>query len=95
MAAGLDGIKNEIDPGEPCIGINVYEMPYEERRRRGMTLLPQTLLEALSALEEDEVIQSALGPIADEFIKLKKSEWSEFMTRQVTPWEIHRYLTLH
>ncbi len=35
IAAGLDGIKNEIDPGEPFIGINLYEMPYEERRRRG------------------------------------------------------------
>jgi glutamine synthetase len=50
-----------------------------------MTLLPQTLLEALNAPEEDEVVISALGPIADEFIRLKKSEWSELMIRQVTP----------
>lgn len=94
MAAGLDGIMNEIDPGEPCIGTNVYEMPFDERRRRGMTGLPQNLLEAVTALEEDEVVTSALGPIADEFIRLKKSEWSEFMRHQVTPWEIKRYLTM-
>ncbi len=94
MAAGLDGIKNEIDPGEPCIGTNVYEMPFDERRRRGMTLLPQNLLEAVTALEEDEVVKSALGAIADEFIRLKKSEWSEFMRHQVSPWEIKRYLTM-
>ena len=90
----VDGIRNEIDPGEPCIGTNLYEMPFDERRRRGMTLLPQTLLESVMALEEDEVVKSALGPIADEFIRLKKSEWSEFMRYQVTPWEIKRYLTM-
>lgn len=94
MAAGLDGIKNEIDPGDPCIGTNLYEMPFDERRRRGMSLLPQNLLEAVTALEEDEVVSSALGPIADEFIRLKKGEWSEFMRHQVTPWEISRYLTM-
>ena len=73
MAAGLDGIKNEIDPGEPCIGTNVYEMPFDERRRRGMTGLPQNLLEAVAALEEDEVVRSALGSIADEFIPSEKN----------------------
>ena len=57
-------------------------------------LLPQNLFEAVTALEEDEVVRSALGPIADEFIRLKKSEWSEFMRGQVTPWEIKRYLTM-
>jgi glutamine synthetase len=94
MAAGLDGIKNEIDPGDPCIGTNVYEMSFDERRCRGMTGLPQNLSEAVTALEEDEVVKSALGPIADEFIRLKKSEWSDFMRNQVTPWEIKRYLTM-
>lgn len=93
IAAGLDGIRNAIDPGEPCIGINVYEMSYDERRRRGMPLLPQNLLEALEALEADDVVKEGLGPIADEFIRLKKSEWSEFM-RHVTPWEIKRYLSM-
>ncbi|MEM5787898.1 MAG: type III glutamate--ammonia ligase [Syntrophobacteraceae bacterium] len=94
IAAGLDGIKNEIDPGDPCIGINLYEMSYEDRRRRGMTLLPQNLFEAVTALEEDEVVKSALGPIADEYIRLKKGEWSDFMRHQVTPWEIKQYLTM-
>lgn len=94
IAAGLDGIKNKMDPGDPCIGINVYEMPFEERRRRGMRMLPQTLLEAVEELEKDEVVKAALGPIADEFIRLKKAEWSDFMRHQVTPWEISRYLTL-
>jgi glutamine synthetase len=93
MAAGLDGIKNKIDPGEPVKGINVYELSVEERKRLGMTMLPQNPLEALTALEEDDVVKAGLGAIADEFIKLKKADWGEFM-RTVTPWEIERYLTI-
>ncbi len=93
MAAGLDGIKNEIDPGEAILRENVWNLSHEERRKRGMILLPQNLMEAIEALEEDEVVKSGLGPIADEYIRLKKAEWSEFM-RQVTPWEVSRYLTM-
>ncbi len=93
MAAGLDGIQNKIDPGDPIIGENVWNLSYDKRRERGMILLPQNLLEAIEALEADEVIKSGLGEIAGEFIKLKKSEWGEFM-KHVTPWEVERYLTL-
>jgi len=92
MAAGLDGIKNQIDPGDPICSENVWNLSYEERRKRGMILLPQNLLEAVEELEQDEVLKSALGPIADEYIKLKKAEWGEFM-RHVTRWELNRYLT--
>jgi glutamine synthetase len=93
MAAGLDGIKNKIDPGDPIIGENVWNLSYDQRRERGMLMLPQNLLEAIEALEKDEVVKSGLGPIADEYIKLKKNEWGEFM-KHVTPWEVNRYLTL-
>ena len=44
-------------------------------------------------LERDEVIQAALGPIAAEFLRLKRAEWDEYH-RQVTTWEVERYLTL-
>ena len=93
IAAGLDGIENEIDPGEAIIGKNIWNLSIDERREMGMTLLPQNLMEAVEALEADEVVRSGLGPIADEFIKLKKKEWGEFM-RHVTPWEVDRTLTL-
>jgi len=92
IAAGLDGIKNRIDPGDAVIGENVWNLPHEQRRKRGMILLPQNLMDAVTALEADEVVRSGLGPIAGEFIHLKKAEWSEFM-RHVTPWEVKRYLT--
>jgi glutamine synthetase len=74
-------------------GENVWNLSYDQRRERGMRLLPQNLLEAIEALEADEVVRSGLGPIADEYIKLKKGEWGEFM-KHVTPWEVERYLTL-
>lgn len=92
MAAGLDGIKNKIDPGDAIIGENVWNLSHECRRERGMILLPQNMAEAIEALEADEVVQSGLGVIADEYIRLKKAEWGEFM-RTVTPWEVNRYLT--
>jgi glutamine synthetase len=57
-----------------------------------MILLPQNLNEAIDALEKDDVVRSALGPIADEYIKLKRAEWREFMCH-VTPWEVDQYLT--
>ena len=41
----------------------------------------------------DEVIQAALGPIYPEFLQLKRKEWDEYH-RQVTPWEVERYLTM-
>jgi len=93
MMAGLDGIKNELDPGEATYGINVWDLPYEERRKRGMTPLPQDLGRAVEALENDEVVKGALGQIANDFISLKKREWGEFMAH-VTNWEIKRYVTL-
>ena len=93
IAAGLDGIKNEIDPGEAIFDKNVWELPFDERKKLGMIQLPQNLMEAVECLEKDEVIKAGLGSIADEFIKLKKSEWSEFM-QHVTQWEVDRYLTI-
>jgi glutamine synthetase len=92
MAAGLDGIRNQVDPGEAIIGENVWNLSHAQRRERGMILLPQNLSEAIEELESDEVVKQGLGAIADEYISLKKAEWSEFM-RTVTPWEVDRYLT--
>ena len=93
IAAGLDGIANEIDPGDAVVGENLWNFSFEKRKALGMTVLPQNLLEAVEALEDDEVIKQGLGSIADEYIKLKKAQWGEFM-RHVTPWEIEQTLTM-
>ncbi|MBF0201091.1 MAG: type III glutamate--ammonia ligase [Desulfamplus sp.] len=93
IAAGLDGIRNEIDPGDAIMGKNIWNLSIEERKELGMILLPQNLMEAVEALEADGVVKAGLGPIAGEFIKLKKAEWGDFM-RHVTKWEVDRSLTL-
>ena len=91
LSAGLDGVRRELDPGEPNLG-NMYELGLDEIKRRGIGLLPQSLPEALAALREDDVIQAALGVIYDEF-ELKEAEWREYH-RQVSQWELDRYLTM-
>jgi glutamine synthetase len=65
----------------------------DEIRRRGIRLLPQSLAEALDELRRDDVVRKSLGVIYDEFVDLKQGEWREYH-RQVTQWEIDRYLTL-
>jgi len=93
IAAGIDGIRNQIDPGEPNVGRNMYELDPEALMASGMQILPQSLHEALDELKRDEVIQAALGPIAPEYIRLKEGEWRQYH-RVVSQWEIDRYLTL-
>ena len=92
LAAGLDGVENQIDPGEPNLG-NLYEKTLDEISEAGISILPQSLGESLAALKTDAVVQGGLGVIADEFIDVKTREL-ETSEQQVTSWEIDRYLTL-
>lgn len=92
LAAGMDGIKRKLDPGDPNLG-NMYEMSLEEMTRRKIRVLPQSLNEALDELERDPVIQSGLGAIYPEFLRLKRIEWNDYH-RQVSAWEVERYLTM-
>lgn len=91
LAAGLDGIAKKLDPGSANLG-NLYERSLEEIRAAGVKVLPQSLLEAVQELRDDEVVRSGLGVIADEYLKLKTKEWETY-DRQVTPWEVQQYLT--
>jgi glutamine synthetase len=97
LAAGLDGIENKRDPGEPNMD-NLYEVSEEELARRGIEILPGNLLDATRNLAQDEVLREAFGKTPegdyiDYFIKVKQREWKEYH-EQVTDWEIRRYLTL-
>ena len=91
VAAGIDGIENKIDPGAPNLE-NMYEKSLGEILEQGTRILPQSLLEAIAELRQDEVIRSALGVIAPEFIELKTKEWETY-DAQVSRWEIDEYLT--
>jgi glutamine synthetase len=91
IAAGLDGIDRNLDPG-PAQNINLYELSAEQLAAQGIKLLPQNLLEAIEALEADPVIQAGLGiDLAREFLRVKRMEWTEY-ARHVSDWESRRYL---
>ncbi|MEE2659663.1 MAG: type III glutamate--ammonia ligase [Candidatus Latescibacterota bacterium] len=91
VAAGLDGIRRRLEPGEPNME-NMYERSLVEIRDSGVQILPQSLSEALEELRQDEVVRSGLGVIAEEFIELKTREWETY-DRQVSRWEVDEYLT--
>jgi glutamine synthetase len=91
IAAGMDGVARKLDPGAP-INENLYEWSPAKLKERGVGLLPQNLLEAIEALDADEVVKGALGlELAAEFIALKRAEWIEYK-RDVSEWEVRRYL---
>lgn len=92
LIAGLDGIKNKIEPPPP-VDRNIYKMEESERMALGIGSLPGNLLEALHELDKNELVKSALGShIYERFSTGKLVEWDEYNI-QVTPWEVTSYLT--
>ncbi|HZQ06881.1 MAG TPA: glutamine synthetase family protein [Anaerolineae bacterium] len=78
IAAGLDGVEKEMQPG-PSIDRDPGNWTEEERTARGIERYPTTLDTALDALERDEVLQNALGaPLAQEYIRVKRAEAEHF-----------------
>ena len=91
LAAGLDGVRRGIDPGEP-VDLNVYDLSPEKRTSLGIRTLPANLKDALDHLEEDRVIRDALGEhVFDNLMRLGTLEWEAYNTF-VHPWEIERYI---
>jgi glutamine synthetase len=89
--AGLDGIERDLDCADP-VRENIYEFDEAKREEYGIDTLPSNLGEAIDALEEDEVIRSALGEhVAEKFIEAKSQEFGEYIV-EVSDWEIDRYL---
>jgi len=94
LAAGMDGVRNRIDPGPP-VDTNVWELSEEERAKYDMRTLPANLGEAIGELEGSQVLRDALGEhIFRNFISAKKKEWSEYIA-QVTDWEVKKYLSTY
>jgi len=90
LAAGLEGIRDGIDPGLPNED-NLYAMSEAQRRDRGIEFLPQTLQEAVAAFAADPLVEKALGKeLRDEFIHYKTAEWESYHL-SVSQWEIERY----
>ena len=94
LKAGLDGIKNKIDPPDP-VNENIYTMSPEERKKRGIEDLPTCLGDAIEELEKNELIREALGEhIYRRYLEAKKMEWERYKT-QVHKWEVLEYLATY
>jgi glutamine synthetase len=92
LAAGLDGVDQEMECPPPVNDLNIYEMSDSELSELGINQLPGSLAEALDALADDELIKAALGQEAyDIFERAKRAEWDAYRTC-VTDWEVETYL---
>lgn len=90
FAAGLEGIRENLDPG-PAQEVNLYELTPAELAERGITELPRSLQEAVEAFADDPFVTKVLGQgLRDEFIKYKTEEWEQYHLT-VSQWEIERY----
>lgn len=91
LQAGLDGIERGLDAPDP-VRENIYAFTEEDRIERGIETLPSTLGQAITALQEDDVILEALGGhISEKYTQAKSQEYTEFLA-SVSQWELDRYL---
>lgn len=92
IAAMLDGVEQLMQPPAP-IDEDIYEWPQAHFAERGVSTLPQTLGQALDALETDGTLSAAIGDdFVAEFLDTKRTEWIDFC-RSVSDWEYQRNLT--
>ncbi|GAT65014.1 glutamine synthetase [Planomonospora sp. ID91781] len=91
LAAGLKGIEEgyEMPPGAED---DVWALTSAERRALGIAPLPQSLDEAIAVMERSELVAETLGEhVFDYFLRNKRAEWNDYR-RQVTEFELGRYL---
>ncbi len=94
LQAGLEGIRNGINPGKP-INKDIFKMSQREHGRLKIEKLPADLNEALRHLKKDKIIQDALGDyIYPQFINAKNNEWNGYIS-QIHPWEINKYFAYY
>ena len=83
LAAGLDGVANERDPGKR-LDINMYT---EGHKIRGLRRLPANLLDAIRLFEKSKVLRSGLGDaLVDSYSKLKYQDWRSYSSA-ISQWE--------
>ena len=91
LAAGLKGIEEgyELPAGAED---DVWSLTAAERAAMGIAPLPESLGQAIAAMERSELVAETLGEhVFDFFLRNKRAEWLEYRS-QVTPFELDRYL---
>jgi len=93
LGAGLEGIKRKYSlPGE--VIDNIYEMNEQQRKEAGIESLPEDLWEAIKLTEKSALVRRVLGDkVFEFFIRNKKAEWNDYK-RQVTEYELNKYLAV-
>jgi glutamine synthetase len=94
LAAGLDGVRNQLEPPEP-IDKNIWKLSVRDRRRYRIQELPQDLGEAIDLLRRSSFMRETLGEhVFHQFVAAKNQEWREYLA-QVHEWEIEQYLAVY
>ena len=90
--AGLDGIRRKLDPGD-AVNVDPSTLSDAEREARGAHRLPDSLTAALDALEADELLSEALGPLRRRaYLAVKRSEAADFAGYDMA-WECFQHFT--
>lgn len=91
LAAGMKGVEEGYELPPPA-SANVFEMTPQERAADGIRSLPQSLSDALDAMENSELVAEALGEhIFEWFLRNKRVEWLDYKS-QISQFELNRYL---
>jgi len=91
LSAGLEGIREDLDPGEPHTE-NMYNKSPEELKELGIELLPRTLEEAVNAFEADPFSHAVMGEdMFKAYAGFRREEWDAYHNH-VSDWERDRYL---
>ena len=91
LAAGLDGIKNKIEPPK-AVNSNIFELSEKEMKKAKIESLPSSLHQAIKEMEAEPFITEVLGDhVFSKYVEAKRAEWDNYRL-QVTQWEIDEYL---
>jgi len=92
LMAGLDGIKNKIDPGNP-LEVDIFEMSAEEAKK--VPSMPGSLDEALNHLESDHAYLTEGGVFSKDLIETwiayKRKNEADAVRMRPHPYEFHLY----
>lgn len=94
LAAGLDGIRNKIEPPE-IKNTNIYHLTADKRKEMGIEMLPGSLIEAQHELEKDPVLTKTMGYHVMEGLASIANLETDLFRHAVHPWELDRYLATY
>ncbi len=95
LMAGLDGVQNKMDPGEP-LDKNIYDLPPQEAKK--VQQVPGSLEESLKALEKDHAFLKRGGVFTDDliqtYLEYKWKKEVDPVRLRPHPWEFYLYFDI-